>query len=75
MIQGFDALGIQGYGEGYLRGGGGVGWERLVVVMSEYKLMPKFSRCLIQRYGVSIYRIQHGIKCIPVDSKDWIFCW
>jgi len=25
LIQGFEALGIQGYGEGYLGGGGGGG--------------------------------------------------
>ena len=31
MIQGFESklLEYKGYGEGYLRGGGGVGWERL----------------------------------------------
>jgi len=61
--------------QGYLRDGGGVGWERLVIVMSEYKLMPKFSRCLIQRHGVSIYRIQQGVKCVQVDGKDWILRW
>ena len=67
MVQGFEALGngIQGY----LRKGGGVGWERLVVVMmSEYKLM--FFRCLIQRYGVPLYRIQYGSKYVQVDGKD-----
>jgi len=26
--------------------------------------------CLIQRYGVPIYRIQYGIKSKQVDDKD-----
>jgi len=69
LIQGFEALG-DGV-QGYLRKGG-VG----VAVMSGYKLMiSDYLLCLIQRYGMSIYKIQHGIKSIQVNDKDWILCW
>jgi len=72
LIQGFESLGDRV--QGYLRGGGGVGW-----VMCDYMMLAKLCSviwlCLMQRYGVSIYRIQHGIKCVQVDDKDWILCW
>jgi len=78
LIQGFDALGdgVQGY---LRKRGRGVGW-----VITQFcpmffsMILPDvwfcfFRWCLIQCYGVSIYRIQHG-QCAQVDGKDWIFC-
>ena len=35
----------------------------------------RIERCLIQCDGMPIYRIEHGIKTIQVDGKDWILCW
>ena len=35
---------------------------------SDEKFYCKF--CLMQRYGMPIYRIQHEMKTIQVDDKD-----
>ena len=80
LIQGFEALGDGVQGD-LRKGGGGVGWMiTRFCPMFFSMILPDvwfcvFRWCLIQRYGVSIYRIQHGLKCAQVDGKDWIMCW
>ena len=62
---------IQGFEEGYLRGGVGVVMsDTRCVKWWEDKSSNEISQ--IHRYGVVIHRIQHGIRCIQVDNKDWV---
>ena len=64
MINKFDTR----IGEGYLRERGGV--VMIQGALGNCVIKSSNEICLIHRYGVFIYRIQHGIKCIQVDDKD-----
>jgi len=91
LIQGVESkhlvMEYKGDGESYLRWEWsiGVGWELAVRVAelsegasSSYVIcvLPWcFIPCLIQCYGVPIYRIQYGVKGLHVDDKDWMIKW
>jgi len=79
LVQGFESkhlvMEYTGDGESYLRGEWNTGVRLWIGCIKLVRLAKLLKACIIQCYGVPIYRIQYGIKCLHLNGEDWIIKW